>query len=164
MYALVIDGTIAATARLPRNLRRLDDGTQPLYWDGIDADTLAACGWFEVADTTPAYDPATEVLERGDIILPTPTTPTRDYTVRDKTVDELTAETDERNRQAAGVRVGRAVTWLRNHADQYAAAPPVTTNAQALAAINTLRTDLPVLYDGLADLLEWLRADRLGEA
>ena len=160
-YALVIKGEIVETARLPHDLVRLDDGTKPLYSDFIDAKTLAACGWFPVLDMRPTFDTATEVLERGDVFLSDPTTPVVSYTIRDKSPAELAAEADAADRQAKGVRVGQAVTWLRNHA-QTARNTTATTN-NSIAVLNALLDDLPVVYDGLADLLEYLKADRLGE-
>lgn len=163
MYALVVDNAVQSVGRLPNSARRLDNRAWVMGLANAPTALVEACGYFPVTDEPPTYGPATEVLERGDVTL-VAGVPTVQYTVRAKTADEIAAEADETDRRAKGVNVGQAVNWLRTHADQYQAAPNVTTNAQALAAINTLRADLPVLFDGLADLLEWLKADKLGEA
>lgn len=103
-YALVLDGKVADVARLPHDLERISDARKVLFWSGITDDELAECGWFPVVDAAPAYDAATEVLERGEVVV-SGGAPTRDYTVRPKTSEELATEaeaaaTDLEQRQA----------------------------------------------------------------
>jgi hypothetical protein len=162
MYALIIDGKIQSVGNLPNSARRLDNGNWVMGLATASDALKAACGYRAVIDNRPQYDEATQVLERGDVFLSDPTTPVVAYTIRAKTAEELAAEADASARDAAGVRVGQAVAWLRSHA-QTARNTTATTN-NAVAVLNALLDDLPVVYDGLADLLEYLRADRLGEA
>jgi outer membrane murein-binding lipoprotein Lpp len=63
--------------------------------------------------------------------------------------------------QAAFARAARqtslvnAIAWLHAHADTYRNAPPARTG-NAVSYVETLRQDMPVFMDGLADLLAHL--------
>lgn len=159
-YALVIENEIQSVGRLPNSARRLDTRAWVMGLADASPALVAACGYFEVLDMRPEYDPATEVLERGDVVLSDPTTPVREYTIRDKTAEELAAEADAAEREAKAVQVGQAVTWLRTQADT--ARSVTVTNTNAVAILGAVVDNLAVFYDGFADLLEALRMDERG--
>jgi hypothetical protein len=161
MYALVINGTIQSVGRLPLSARRLDNGNWVMGLATASPALVAACGYFAVLDMVPAYDSATEVLERGDVFLSDPSTPVVAYTIRPKTADELAADADAANRLAKGVNVGQAITWLRNQSNT--AESTTATSGNAVAVLNGVLDNLAIFYDGFADLLEHLRLDQLGE-
>ena len=160
MYALVIDGAVQSVGRLPNSARRLDNQAWVMGLATAPTELVEACGYFPVTNNPPTYDPATEVLERGDVTV-VAGVPTVEYTVRDKTQAELDAEADETDRQAKGVNLANAVTTLRNWADQMEGVTVTTGNA-----VNVLQQFVDrqaVFYDRFADLLEYQRIDALGK-
>lgn len=58
-------------------------------------------------------------------------------------------------RAARQTALVNAIAWLHAHADTYRNAPPATTG-NAVSYVETLRQDMPVFMDGLADLLAHL--------
>ena len=58
-------------------------------------------------------------------------------------------------RAARQTSLVNAIAWLRTHADTYRTAPPATTR-NTVSYVETLRQDMPVFMDGLADLLAQL--------
>jgi hypothetical protein len=78
--------------------------------------------------------------------------PTRSYTVRAKTVDELAAEADAADRAAKGVSVAAAIPWLRAQADAGRAVTVTAGNAQA--TLTNLVALVAHFFDHFADLLE----------
>ena len=58
-------------------------------------------------------------------------------------------------RAARQTSLVNAIAWLHAHADTYRTAPPATTG-NAVSYVETLRQDMPVFMDGLADLLAHL--------
>jgi hypothetical protein len=98
MYALVEDDIVVKVASRPTDLRRLDDGASVLWSEYITDDELAACGWFPVVDDPePSFDPATHVAVRNAPTL-VEGVPTRTWTVRELTAEELTARQRDANR------------------------------------------------------------------
>ena len=117
-FAFVVDEVLQAVGRLPGSARLLDTGEWFMPPGGLRAASeadRAACGWFDVADTPPVYDSATEVLERGVVIL-VDGFPVMDYTVRDKTPEELAADVqtaaDDTERDAARNAIANLDTYL----------------------------------------------------
>lgn len=160
MYALVIDNAVQSVGRLPNSARRLDTGQWVMGLATAPTELVEACGYFPVVDTPPAYDPATEVLERNGVVV-VQGVPVVDYTVRDKTAAELAAEADQADRQAKGIDVGNAVDTLRTWADQAAGVTVTSTNA--VDTLQTLVDRQAIFYARFADLLEYQGLDRLGE-
>lgn len=159
-YALVVNGTIQSVGSLPNSARRLDTQQWVMGLATAPAAMVAACGYREVLDMRPQYNPATQVLERGQVFLSTPTTPVVAYTIRDKTAEELAVEADAAAREAKAVNVGRSITWLRQHAET--ARNATATSGNAVAVLNVVLDDLAVFLDGFADLLEATRMDERG--
>jgi len=162
-YALVIDDAIQATqGRLPSTARRLDTQATVCPLDGVWTQTLhEACGWFEVVDTPPTFDEATEVRERGTVEL-VDGTPTRQYTVRAKTAAELAAEADAADRAAKGINVANAVSTLRGWADQMEGV--TVTQGNAVNVLQQFVERQAIFYDRFADLIESQRFDQAGNA
>lgn len=112
MYAQIIDGTITATRRtLPDTARRLDSGDTVLGFPSADADTVAACGWFEVVETAdPPYDNTTQRRDRTIEVVDG--RPVVVWTVSDLTPDELAAkaraDADDQERD----QVRQMLAWL----------------------------------------------------
>lgn len=159
-YALVIDGTIEAVGRLPHSARRVDNDQWVMGLATAPTELVEACGYFSVVDQPPTFDPMTQVLEGGGVVL-VDGQPTRVYTVRDKTGEEFAAEAAESDREQKGVNVGQAIAVLRGWADQMDGVTVTTQNA-----VNVLQQFVnrqAVFYDRFADLLEYQRLDQLGE-
>jgi hypothetical protein len=96
MYAQIIDNSIRALGRLPRSARRLDTGQWVMGLATASTDLQRACGWWEVVDTDPPTVTATQVAEQTvDLVAGVPT---RVWSVRDKTTDELAADAEDANR------------------------------------------------------------------
>lgn len=131
MYALVIDDSITETGT-PRNLVRLVDGSKPLISPYITDDIYAECGWLPVVGTPPTFNPATQVMEHGDVML-VAGVPTRQYTVRPKTAEELAAEAVAIADEAERDQARQAITNLRAY-DNLAS----PTNAQTVAVVKLL--------------------------
>jgi hypothetical protein len=91
-YALIIAGAVESVGRLPNSARRLDNGNWVMGLATASDALKAACGYRAVIDNVPTYDPATQVLERGDVFLADPTTPVRAYTIIPKTAEQIAAE------------------------------------------------------------------------
>ena len=64
-------------------------------------------------------------------------------------------------RAARQTALVNAIAWLRAHADTYRTAPPATPG-NAVSYVETLRQDMPVFMDGLADLLAHLLTEGAG--
>lgn len=95
MYALVINGTIQSTGRLPESARRLDTGEWVMGLPDAPPSLVAATGWAEVVDTARPADTATTTHDRSvELVNGTPTVV---WTERAKTADETQAETRQAN-------------------------------------------------------------------
>lgn len=134
-FAFVVDGVLQAVGRLPGSARLLDTGEWFMPPGGLRAASeadRAACGWFQVTDVSPLFDSATQVLERGAVVL-VDGFPVVDYTVRDKTPEELAADAqtaaDETERDAARNAIANLDAYL---------ALTSPTNAQVKSAVDYL--------------------------
>jgi hypothetical protein len=88
-YAHVVDDAVVAVSSRPSNLRRIEDGAHVLWSEFITDEELAACGWFPVVDDPePTFNPATHTVERNPASL-VDGVPTRTWTIRPLTADEL---------------------------------------------------------------------------
>lgn len=97
---------------------------------------------------TETWDDTTGVYTRtGQGATTRPLTPAETAALATRAIGEARAA-----RQTALVN---AIAWLRTHADTYRTAPPATTG-NTVSYVETLRQDMPVFMDGLADLLAHL--------
>lgn len=97
---------------------------------------------------TETWDDTTGVYTRtGQGATTRPLTPAETATLATRAIGEARAA-----RQTALVN---AIAWLHAHADTYRTAPPATPG-NAVSYVETLRQDMPVFMDGLADLLSQL--------
>jgi hypothetical protein len=157
-YALVEDDIVKTVGALPASARRLDTGEWVMGLATAPTELVEACGWFVVTDTPPAYDPATEVLENGGVVV-VAGRPVFDYTVRPKTAAEVEAEADLADRRLKGAQIGREVVTLRQWADDAEAV--TVTSGNAVATLNIIIDRLAVFFDRFADLIEHQGLDRL---
>jgi hypothetical protein len=131
-YALVIDNAIQSIGALPRAARRLDDGAWVLgLRDYGTVETQQACGYFAVVDAAKPADTATTTHDRTVELLEG--VPTVVWTERNKTPDELAAETATMNRTTIEQQ---AATALTDNATFLALGTP--TQAQVLAQVRAL--------------------------
>lgn len=159
-FALVLDDEIQAVGRLPGSARLVETGQWFCPPGGLKNATTAeqeACGWFAVIDAPPTFDEATEALERGDVEL-VAGVPTRAYTKRAKTAEELAAEADDADRNTKGVTVAQAIPWLRQQAETARGVTVTSTNA--VAVLGGLVKNVGQFYDHFADFLEARRFDQ----
>jgi hypothetical protein len=162
-FALVLDDTVVSVGRLPGSARLLDGGAWFCPPGGLANATQVErelCGWFAVVDAPPQFDVATEVRSRGDVSL-VAGVPTRSYTVRAKTPEELAAEADVAERRVKAASVALAVPWLREQSDIAAGLTVTAGNANALLA--GLIDNVGQFYGYFADLLEAQRFDEAPE-
>ncbi len=158
LYGRVISGALDGPIRRPRisGETKLSDGKLikpgPNGWT---AALLDVCGFVEAVEDRPAlgtdevYDSFSDVLEAG--------VPTRRWTKRLKTAEELAAEADAADREAKLTQVGTAVATLRTWAED-ARATTVTT-ANTVVVLQTIVDRLGVFFDRFADLIEGQRID-----
>ena len=98
MYAFVTDDTIQSLGRLPASARRLDTGDWVMGLATAPVELVAATGWLPVIDTPRPDDTATTTHDRSvELVAGVPTVV---WTQRDKTPEELAAETRQANRTA----------------------------------------------------------------
>lgn len=139
MYALVTDGTIQQTGGLPGSARLLSTGDWLCPPGGLIEATQAqreSCGWFAVVDVTPAFNQATQTVDRGAVEL-VAGVPTVKYTVRALNAEETAARVAAANEQTIRDRATQA---LAANATFMALASP--TNAQTLAQVKALTKQL----------------------
>jgi hypothetical protein len=97
MYALVVDGQIQSTGRLPESARRLDDGAWVMGLATAGLELQAACGYLEVVEPTRPTITTAQTFDDDTIEL-VAGVPTRVYHVRAKTAPELAADVANANR------------------------------------------------------------------
>lgn len=132
MYAQVTADTINAVGRLPNSARRLDTRQWVMGLTNAPTELVEACGWYSVTDTPPDHDPATQVVERGDVTL-VDGRPVRRYTVRAKTADELAAEAEAAQDQTERDQARAAFDTLGNYINLSS-----PTSAQTVATVKLL--------------------------
>jgi hypothetical protein len=97
MYALVVDGQIQSTGRLPESARRLDDGAWVMGLATAGLELQAACGYLEVVEPTRPTITTAQTFDDDTIEL-VAGVPTRVYHVRAKTAGELANDVANANR------------------------------------------------------------------
>lgn len=152
LYAQIIDGEITAVGRLPRSARRLDTGQWVMGLATAPVELQQACGWYEVVETERPAETATQVpVGTVEVVEGVPT---RVWTMRDKTPEEIAAEAEQANQssieQAArdALATNRAdITQAQNIATQAEALSSATfpNNGQRDNAIRSLATGVRML-------------------
>lgn len=111
-YALVIDGQIQRTTRLPRAAKRLDTGEEVDLSDADQA-TREACGWYEIVKTQRPVD--TEAVVHGGSVELVEGVPTLVWPARARTPAER-AEWRNSDRGDSGLRTQVANEVAANEA------------------------------------------------
>lgn len=94
-YALVIEDVITTLGSLPNSARRLDTQEWVLGLPTADVELQQATGWFEVVEAEAPKNTDTLVYEQSFVLVDG--IPTRVWTERPKTPEELTQEQEAAN-------------------------------------------------------------------
>lgn len=135
-YAHVHDDT-PTPAPLPRTATKPDTGSTA-HLRSTSREVREACGWYEIHDAPRPDDTAATTWDPG--LTWDGTTVTRTWIERDKTADELAADTANTNRATITAATTTALATLQAHID----APQITISnvAQAQTALRQLQSAL----------------------
>ncbi len=146
-FALVVNGSIIEVRGvLPETARRLDNDAWVMSLAYANADLRAACGWVEIVEVAAPVVQASEIADQSVTLVNG--TPTRTWTVRNKTADELNIDAENTGRTTLKAK---AVTALAANATYLAIVSP--TNAQVVAQVRALTKEVNALIrlaDGFA--------------
>lgn len=144
MYALVVDGTIQSMGPLPNAARRLDTGEWVLGLTDAPPGLVAATGWYEVAEPAP---PASTGGVIESTVAVVNGTPTRVWTERPKTPDEVAATQRQTNdvtirQQLVAAMDALAATIATPPANVAQCSQKIVQNARVLRGLIRLQLQL----------------------
>lgn len=113
MHALVIDGQVVKSGRLPASAKRLDNGNWIMGLATAPAELVEACGWYPVAATDPpAHDDATETVvsslafDKGGVVQTWTVAPLDADTLAAKAREAVRGTLETRLRGALAINTG----------------------------------------------------------
>jgi len=128
--------TSAERGRPPDAARRVDTQQWVLGLPDAPVELQQACGWYLVVEAAPPTPSASQVVESTVQVVNG--VPTRVYSLRDKTADEIASDTQQANRATIEGRV----TTLLGQLDTIAATSGTLTAAQLSGAVRQLAVGL----------------------
>lgn len=130
-YAHVTNGTVDTIGRLPNSARRTDTQQWVLGLATAPVELQRACGWYEVVETPRPDDTASVTHDRSvELVNGTPTVV---WTQRNKTPDEIAADTATTN--GTTIRTQAAAALDTNRTFLALASPTAAQNAAQIAKL-----------------------------